>query len=41
MSNFATKETENRLALMCHYGFWQKTEPDADFTSLAQSIKHE
>ena len=30
---------DNRMALMCHYDFWQKTGEAAEFDSLAQSLR--
>ena len=34
-----TTEMDRRMALMCHYDFWQKTGPNAGFSTLEQSIK--
>lgn len=32
-------DTDPRMALMCHYDFWQNTGPAASFPSLAASLK--
>lgn len=35
----STPEQDERMALMCHYDFWQQSGPSAGFTTLAQSLK--
>ncbi|MFT6908323.1 MAG: superfamily II DNA or RNA helicase [Oleiphilaceae bacterium] len=35
---FRPKNIDNRLALMCHYDFWQKTGPEVGFGSIQQSL---
>ncbi|MFM5139438.1 DUF3427 domain-containing protein [Aeromonas rivipollensis] len=32
-------EQDERMALMCHYDFWQQSGPKAGFVTLAQSLK--
>ncbi|WP_461606528.1 DEAD/DEAH box helicase family protein, partial [Aeromonas rivipollensis] len=32
-------EQDERMALMCHYDFWQQSGPKAGFATLAQSLK--
>ncbi|HHQ4449914.1 TPA: DUF3427 domain-containing protein [Aeromonas veronii] len=34
-----TAEHDARMALMCHYDFWQQSGPTASFSSLAHSLK--
>ncbi|TVT34440.1 DUF3427 domain-containing protein [Marinobacter vinifirmus] len=37
-AGFSWGDASNRQALMCHYDFWQKTGPELEFDSLAQSL---
>lgn len=37
-NNFAIGDSSNRLALMCHYDFWQKSGPECGFNSIEQSL---
>ncbi len=37
-AGFSWGGASNRQALMCHYDFWQKTGPELEFDSLAQSL---
>ena len=34
-----TAQMSSRMAVMCHYDFWQKAGPQLGFTTLAQSLK--
>lgn len=34
-----TAEMDRKMALMCHYDFWQKTGSNAGFSTLEQSLK--
>lgn len=34
-----TAQMDQRMAVMCHYDFWQKAGPQLGFTTLAQSLK--
>jgi len=37
-AGFSWDNANDRQALMCHYDFWQKTGPELEFDSLAQSL---
>ncbi|WP_372985138.1 DUF3427 domain-containing protein [Marinobacter sp.] len=37
-AGFVLDQADNRLALMCHYDFWQKPGPELELESLSQSL---